>query len=85
MMDHHDLRCRGDDLHVGRSLIPAARLIPSSHPLLFRVQLAADGTVTDMINETRARDAAVVLVLAILNRGKSPLGAPPVASNGEAA
>jgi hypothetical protein len=57
MKDHADLTWRGDGLFVGRrSRIPAARLIPTPYPHMFRVMMAG-GAVTDMVNRTRAADA----------------------------
>jgi hypothetical protein len=81
MKDHSNLMWRGDALFVGRrSRIPAARLIPTPYPHMFRV-MTAGGALTDMLNRSRAADAAVALVLADLNRRKTPAEASPIASN----
>jgi len=52
---------------------------------MFRVRLSS-GRVTDMVNLTRAKDAAISLALADLNRhARGARTAPPVRSNRETA
>ena len=62
-----------------------ATVIPDSKwPNMWRVFLP-DGHLTDMVNLTRAKDAAIALVLPRLNAGEEPVGASPVDLNSEVA
>jgi hypothetical protein len=47
---------------------------------MWRVRLP-DGSLTDMVNRTRAKDAAVSIALRLLNVSESPSEAPPTAPN----
>ena len=60
------LEWRGDTLHRvrGRAIV---RIVPDkTWPDMWRVRLP-DGRLTDMVNESRARDAAISAALAILS------------------
>jgi hypothetical protein len=75
-----DLKWRGDALMLGgRSIALLVR-----DPLyggMWRVSV--DGHLSDIVNETRARDAAVSLALGVLNRTQeTALDAPPVELSG---
>jgi hypothetical protein len=62
---HHDLRWRGNllRLHSGRLL---AKIEPDARwPGMWRIR-TPDGVCTDMVNISRAKDAAVSLALAAL-------------------
>jgi hypothetical protein len=66
MYDRHDLRCDGYRLrlHSGRLL---ATIVPDpGWDGMWRVRMP-DGHVSDMVNLTRAKDAARLLALASLN------------------
>jgi hypothetical protein len=72
--DLYDLHWDGNRLtRVGKRRAPAITLVPDPHyPDLWRVQLP-DGPTTDLLNKTRARDAAKLILPEILN---SPTAAP---------
>jgi hypothetical protein len=54
-----DAKWKGRELFLGRKLL--ATILPvGDDPVLWRVHLA-DGHVTDMVNLTRAKDAATAL------------------------
>ena len=66
--DLYDLHWDGNRLtRVGKRRAPAITLVPDPHyPDLWRVQLP-DGPTTDLLNKTRARDAAKLILPEILN------------------
>ncbi len=66
MYDRHDLKWDSDQLRLvtGRLLATVER--DSKWPSMWRVRLP-DGYLTDMVNKTRAKDAAIVLALNRLN------------------
>jgi hypothetical protein len=68
----HSLR-----LYSRRGRILATVKPDAEWPDLWRVYLP-DGHITDMVNLTRAKDAAVSLVLGALKGGESPAKAPPM-------
>jgi hypothetical protein len=51
---------------------------------MYRVQMP-DGTLTDIVNLSRAKDAAIHFALGVLNRRETARKAPPVRLNEEAA
>jgi hypothetical protein len=69
-----DLVWDGDRLrYPGRK--PSVSVVPdATYPGMYRV-LRPDGTLTDMVNRTRARDAAKSVLLGILNADRK--GAEP--------
>jgi hypothetical protein len=78
----NDLTWHGDALHVGHSRTPAARIVPDVvHGGMWRVKLPTG--ITDMVNRTRARDAACTHVLAVVNlrHQETALGASPMRKN----
>jgi hypothetical protein len=66
--DLYDLRWDGNHLtRVGQRRAPAITLVPDLHYTdLWRIQLP-DGTTSDLLNKTRARDAAKLILPEILN------------------
>jgi hypothetical protein len=66
MYDRNDLKWHGANLR-SRSGRLLATIVPEPDSALYRVRLS-DGRLTDMVNLTRARDAACCLALADLNR-----------------
>jgi hypothetical protein len=65
-------------LYHGRKRMPHACVEPDTvHPGLFRVRFSG-GNVSDIVNLTRAKDAALAIVLRSLNSEAqdSPLGGP---------
>ncbi len=66
MYDRHDLKWDSDQLRLvtGHRLATVER--DSKWPSMWRVRLP-DGYLTEMVNKTRAKDAAIVLALGRLN------------------
>ena len=76
----HELQWRGNALQLGRRVL--ARIEPdATWPGMWRVRLP-DGRLTDMVNISRARDAARALAVRILNTEERPPEAPPIAQYG---
>jgi hypothetical protein len=75
----NELQMKGDRLMVrgsGRHS-PSVEVVPDRDwPGMWRIR-RPDGTVTDMVNRSRARDAATSIAL---NSQETPLEAPPVRS-----
>jgi hypothetical protein len=58
---------KDDDLHHTAGGKPVAQIVPdTAYPAMWRVRLS-DGTVSGMLNRTRARDAGRSIALAALN------------------
>jgi len=78
--DAHTVRARGRKF-------PKLQIVPdATYPGMWRVQYP-DGRLSDMVNKTRAKDAAKSILLAILNRdtrrleqATEPLAAEPRAT-----
>lgn len=61
----------GYRLFVRRSGRPLATIVPDTEwPGMWRVRMP-DGRLSDMVNLTRAKDAALSLALAVLNHRKA--------------
>jgi hypothetical protein len=65
MISRDDLKWEGDRLYF-RNRLMASIEPDSKYPNMWRVRLP-NGRLSDMINQTRARDAARALALAQLN------------------
>jgi hypothetical protein len=65
---------RGNDLCLMRKRIVSIQQ-DSTHPAMWRVRMP-DGRLTDMVNLSRARDAARAIALSILNTEENH-SAPP--------
>jgi hypothetical protein len=79
----HVVRWRGLALHRGQAKRPLLHVVPDAvHPEMWRVQYP-DGRLTDMVNLTRAKDAAVSIALGMLAAAsevqETPQGEPPSA------
>jgi hypothetical protein len=74
-------------VHLGSNSRILATVEPDEvYPGLYRVWLPG-GSISDLCNQSRAVDAAIVLVLSRLNESlgqETPLGAPLVLQNGAA-
>jgi hypothetical protein len=67
---NRDLEWCGDALCRIGSRTPIVTVVPDEqYPQMWRVR-RSDGSLTDMVNKTRARDAARGLAMSILNRNK---------------
>jgi len=78
---HRDAVWKGNHLIFKRRVV-ASIVADSKYPQMWRVRLPS-GHLTDIVNLTRAKDAARSLALKALIVG--PVGAPPMRSFGEAA
>ena len=68
MFNERDFRWRGLDL-IGPHGELMADVVPDQEwPELYRVRTAHDGRLSDMVNLTRAKDAAIWLVARHLNK-----------------
>jgi hypothetical protein len=77
---HCDLTWRGDSLLLGQRQL--AHLVPDTrHRGMWRISI--NGRLTDMVNKSRARDAALSLALGLLNRNaeETRSGDPSVEKN----
>jgi len=72
----HLLTWQGNSLHLGQRKLTEI-VQDDRHPSMWRVR-RSDGSLSDMLNVTRARDAARSMALGILNREERPRAAPPV-------
>jgi hypothetical protein len=73
------LRWVGDELVYGRrTLLRIER--DGIYPEMWRVRLP-EGSLTDMVNRTRAKDAAVSIALSFLEVSETLSEAPPTAPN----
>jgi hypothetical protein len=65
-----NLEWKGDGLHLQGKGKPIVTIVPDDkYPAMWRVRLP-DGRLTDMVNRTRAMDAAIAIALGILNDRK---------------
>jgi len=80
MMDRHDLKWGGLQLRLRSGRLLATIEPDTRWTGMYRVRLD-DGSLTDMVNLSRAKDAAIVRVLANLNERISPSEAPYVRLN----
>ena len=77
-----ELEWKGTRLIVqgGGRNAPSAEIVPDGQwPDMWRVK-RPDGSVTDMVNLSRARDAAKAILLTALNSQETGLDGPPVHS-----
>jgi hypothetical protein len=71
------LRWQGDTLcHGRRKLVTIIQ--DQNHPTMWRIRLP-HGSLTDMVNRNRAKDAALAIALAVLSSAQTPAEAPPAA------
>jgi hypothetical protein len=76
VVGRHELRWNDCELFFGRKRI--AGIEPDAvYAGMWRVR-RPDGTLSDMVNISRARDAAMVLSLAVLNGQETATGRRPV-------
>jgi hypothetical protein len=69
------LEWKGDGLHLHGKGKPIVTIVPDGkYPNMWRV-CHPDGRLTDMVNRTRAKDAAVSIALGILNSRKFEVAA----------
>ena len=67
MHGRKELEWKGDDLHIwGSKGVQISIVRDTKYSNMWRVKLF-DGTLTDMVNRTRAKDAAELILLKKLN------------------
>jgi hypothetical protein len=73
----HDLQWIGNTLCRKGQTTPVVTVVTDqTYPSMWRVQYP-DGSLSDMVNRTRARDAALTIALAVLNGVVGGVAAPP--------
>jgi hypothetical protein len=77
MRDHHDIKWTGLRLRLRTGRLLATVEPDARWAGMYRVRLVGE-PLTDMVNLSRAKDAAISLVLANLNREISTSDAPPI-------
>jgi hypothetical protein len=70
---NHDLTWRGNDLCLGKRCLVSIEQ-DMTYSTMWRVR--HNGKLTDMVNKSRARDAARAAAMAILNRAQRHQGSP---------
>jgi hypothetical protein len=68
MYERHDLKWQGNQLRLRSGRLLATIVPDADNPFLWRVRLPRASLSDDAVNLARARDAAVSLALANLNR-----------------
>lgn len=84
---NEDLEWRGNRLTArdGGRRAPSVEIVADTDwPRMYRIKLP-DGSLTDMLNRARARDAARSILLAILNGQETRSEAPPMRFGGKVA
>ena len=67
-------------LKGGGRVSPAVEIVPEDrYPGMWRIR-TQDGSLSDMVNRARARDAARSILLGILNAQETASGGPPMRS-----
>src|SRR5262249_4526487 len=74
----HQLAWRGDALYCGGRAVLHI-VLDARHSSMWRVR--GDGRLSDMVNRARAKDAAMSMALAELNREETGAAAPPMRSS----
>ena len=79
MRDRTDLVWRGFALHLGEQIEPLLTVVPDDRSGLFRIRFC-DGHLSDTVNLSRAKDAALSIALAHANLKGSiqPADPPPM-------
>ena len=67
---------KGDRLYLGRKLSGYEVIADERWPGMWRVR-RPDGSLSDMVNRSRAKDAALTMLDRDLRAGESPPGAAP--------
>ncbi|HEX3523224.1 MAG TPA: hypothetical protein VHT52_14185 [Stellaceae bacterium] len=67
MIETKDLKWQGDELYYAHRKLNVCVVPDETYPgVMWRVR-RPDGTVTDMVSRTRARDAALFIAVSMLN------------------
>ena len=78
MYGHQDLHWKDSRLYLGNPATGYSITPDAKYPSMWRVRYP-DGSLSDIVNLTRARDGARCLALAILNTRETRVAASPIA------
>jgi hypothetical protein len=70
MIGRTNLSWKGDRLYVGTRLSGYSVVPDEQYPSMWRIR-RPDGSSSDMVNRSRAKDAAMTMLARDLNNGKS--------------
>ena len=82
MYGHQDLHWKDSRLYLGSCATGNSITPDTKYPSMWRVRYP-DGSLSDIVNLTRARDGARCLALAVLNTRETRLAASPIAQNAQ--
>ena len=82
MYGHQDLHWKDSRLYLGSSAIGNSITPDAKYPSMWRVRYP-DGSLSDIVNLTRARDGALCLALAVLNIRETRVAGSPIAQNAQ--
>lgn len=84
MYDSHDLTWKGERLFIVGKRAPVAEVMRDTcYVSMWRFRLLPDGELSDMVNLTRAKDAARCHTLTALNRRGRRTVSPPIEQTAE--
>ena len=78
MYGHQDLHWKDSRLYLGSCATGNSITPDTKYPSMWRVRYP-DGSLSDIVNLTRARDGARCLALAVLNTRETRVAASPIA------
>jgi hypothetical protein len=82
MYGHQDLHWKDSRLYLGSCATGNSITPDTKYPSMWRVRYP-DGSLSDIVNLTRARDGARCLALAVLNTRETRVAASPTAQNAQ--
>jgi hypothetical protein len=82
MYGHQDLHWKDSRLYLGSCATGNSITPDIKYPSMWRVRYP-DGSLSDIVNLTRARDGARCLALAVLNTRETRVAASPIAQNAQ--
>ena len=82
MYGHQDLHWKDSRLYLGSCATGNSITPDAKYPSMWRVR-HPDGSLSDIVNLTRARDGARCLALAVLNTRETRVAASPIAQNAQ--
>ena len=82
MYGHQDLHWKDSRLYLGSCATGNSITPDTKYPSMWRVRYP-EGSLSDIVNLTRARDGARCLALAVLNTRETRVAASPIAQNAQ--
>ena len=82
MYGHQDLHWKDSRLYLGSCATGNSITPDIKYPSMWRVRYP-EGSLSDIVNLTRARDGARCLALAVLNTRETRVAASPIAQNAQ--